>query len=177
MARRRSRPRSNRPASTQQLVVKRLLPLAITAIVAIVGYAQRNNSTTTATPKAPSGKSAQSPSAATADAPGGSSEVVLTDVNRSVGFKTQQRLDDHYIKHGREFGDISKQQYLEMAQELRDAPLSNNIIEARQVRGNLARFDKTSGAFLAYSDNLVIQTFFRPNDGESYFRRAVKANK
>jgi pyocin large subunit-like protein len=91
-----------------------------------------------------------------------------------IGFRTNAKFDDHFVKHGREFGDISKSEYLEMAQQLRDAPLSDDIIEARQARGNFARFDRRSGAFMAFEEDLVILTFFRPDDGEDYFRRAVR---
>ena len=60
-----------------------------------------------------------------------------------------------------------------MAQDLRDSPLSPRVIEAPQANGSYARFDRTTGAFLAFNRDLTIRTFFRPNDGESYFRRAV----
>ncbi len=94
-------------------------------------------------------------------------------VDRSVGFRSQQRLDDHFLKHGKEFGKITKANYLLMAQQLRDAPLSNNVIQGSQARGNLARFDKSTGAFLAFDERKIIQTFFKPNSGEAYFRKAV----
>ena len=60
-----------------------------------------------------------------------------------------------------------------MAQDLRDAPLSSNVLEAAQSNGSYARFDRGRGAFLAFNQDLTIRTFFRPDDGESYFRRAV----
>ena len=60
-----------------------------------------------------------------------------------------------------------------MAQDLRDASLSSRVIEAPQSNGSYARFDRSSGAFLAFNRDLTIRTFFRPDDGESYFRRAV----
>lgn len=47
------------------------------------------------------------------------------------------------------------------------------MIEATQANGSYARFDRTTGAFLAFNRDLTIRTFFRPDDGESYFRRAV----
>jgi pyocin large subunit-like protein len=97
-----------------------------------------------------------------------------SDRRARIGFRTQRKLDDHYIKHGEEFGDIAKAEYLRRAQALRDAPLSEQIIEARQKRGNFARFDRNAGAFLAYEEDLIILTYFRPDDGEAYFKRAIK---
>ena len=92
---------------------------------------------------------------------------------RAIGFRSESRLDDHYAKHGNEFGSISKAQYLSMAQDLRDAPLSGTVIEATQADGSISRFDRSTGGFLAFNPDLVIRTFFRPNGGEAYFRRAA----
>src|SRR5947199_4827691 len=38
------------------------------------------------------------------------------------GFRSRRQFDEHYAKHGREFGNISRYEYLERAQALRDAP-------------------------------------------------------
>lgn len=92
---------------------------------------------------------------------------------RAIGFRSQARLDDHYAKHGIEFGSITKAQYLATAQDLRDAPLSSTVLQATQADGTFSRFDRRTGAFLAYNTDLTIRTFFRPNDGEAYFRRAA----
>ena len=37
------------------------------------------------------------------------------------GFRSRRQLDEHYAKHGAEFGRISEHEYLRLAQELRDA--------------------------------------------------------
>ena len=95
-----------------------------------------------------------------------------SSVDRTIGFKSTSQLDSHYAKHGREFGSVSKPVYLLMAQQLRDAPLSSTVIEAWQARGNWARYNRTSGGFIAFRQDKVILTFFRPDDGEAYFRRA-----
>lgn len=92
---------------------------------------------------------------------------------RRIGFASQRGLDSHWRKHGAEFNVSTKAQYLSMAQDLRDAPLSSRVIEASQSNGSYARFDRRTGGFLAFNRDLTIRTFFRPDDGESYFRRAV----
>ena len=97
-----------------------------------------------------------------------------TAVDTSIGFRSGTKLHDHYVKHGREFGSITEAQYLAMAQSLRDAPLSASVIEATQVGGTLSRFDRDTGAFMAFDTDRTIRTFFKPNDGEAYFRRAAK---
>jgi len=90
------------------------------------------------------------------------------------GFRSQQLLDEHYQKHGGEFGTISKAEYLRLAQELRDAPVGGQILEEKQPNGVISRFDKTHGYFGAYNTDRTIRTFFIPNDGERYFHRQAR---
>ena len=83
----------------------------------------------------------------------------------------QRRLDDHYQKHGNEFGRITKQDYLRQAQLLRDAKVGGPVLETVRRDGVVTRFDRDTGAFIAFNANGVIRTFFKPNDGERYYRR------
>jgi pyocin large subunit-like protein len=85
-------------------------------------------------------------------------------------FRSPAQLDEHYAKHGHEFGAISKAEYLHLAQELRDAPAGGPILEARRPNGEFSRFDRRHGYFGAYNRNGTIRTFFIPNNGERYFR-------
>lgn len=87
------------------------------------------------------------------------------------GFTSPRSLDEHFTKHGNEFGKITKAQYLEMAQELRDAKVGGDVLEAKRADGVITRFHKKKGWFLAFNRNGRIRTFFVPNDGERYFRR------
>ena len=87
------------------------------------------------------------------------------------GFASKRQFDEHYKKHGREFGNISQSEYLRLAQELRDAPPGGPILEAVKPGGVVTRFDKSHGYFGAYNDDRTIRTFFVPNDGERYFHR------
>jgi pyocin large subunit-like protein len=89
-------------------------------------------------------------------------------------FRSQALLDEHYSKHGAEFGNISKAEYLRLAQDLRDASPGGPILEARRPDGEFSRFDKRHGYFGAYNPDLTIRTFFIPNDGERYFWRQAR---
>jgi len=90
------------------------------------------------------------------------------------GFRSARQLDEHYAKHGHEFGRISKADYLRLAQELRDAPPSEDILEAVRRDGVRTRFHRRRGHFGAYNPDRTIRTFFIPNDGERYFRRQAQ---
>ena len=87
------------------------------------------------------------------------------------GFRSRRLFEEHYAKHGREFGNISPQEYLERAQALRDAPTGGSILQAVTPDGIVSRFDRRSGAFGAYNPDRTVRTFFIPNAGERYFHR------
>jgi pyocin large subunit-like protein len=87
------------------------------------------------------------------------------------GFRSRRQFDEHYQKHGREFGTISQAEYLQRAQDLRDAPVGATILEALKAGGIVTRFDRSHGYFGAYNADRTIRTFFVPNDGERYFHR------
>ncbi len=91
-----------------------------------------------------------------------------------VGFADQRRLDEHYEKHGAAFGRITRQDYLHQAQLLRDAKAGDPILETVRSDGVVTRFDRQTGAFIAFNSNGVIRTFFKPNDGERYYRRQAE---
>jgi pyocin large subunit-like protein len=94
-------------------------------------------------------------------------------LRNDVGFRTPRLLEEHYRKHGREVGARSEADYLRMAQALRDRPAGGAVLEEERSDGVLCRFDRSTGLFLAYEQDGVIKTCFRPNDGEAYFRHQM----
>ncbi len=90
------------------------------------------------------------------------------------GFRSRALLDEHYRKHGAEFGAIGEAEYLRRAQALRDAPVGGTVLEATRPEGGFSRFDRAHGYFGAYNADRTIRTFFIPNDGERYFRRQAR---
>ena len=91
-----------------------------------------------------------------------------------VGFVNERRLEEHYEKHGAEFGHVTKQDYLHQAQLLRDATVGGPVVETVRRDGVTTRFDRQTGAFIAYNADGTIRTFFKPNDGERYYRRQAE---
>jgi len=104
------------------------------------------------------------------------SQVRPSIARPEIGFAAPQKLNDHYRKHGREFGKITKEEYLRLAQELRDRPAGGDILEAVRKDGVVTRLDRKSGAFLACNPDGTIRTFFKPSDGEKYFWRQARRN-
>jgi len=96
-----------------------------------------------------------------------------TSVDGSIGFASPDKLTQHFQKHGHEFGAADETAYLKLAQELRDAPVGGNVIEDIRADGVRTRFDRGTGSFLAFNSDGTIRTFFRPSDGEAYYRRQL----
>jgi pyocin large subunit-like protein len=87
------------------------------------------------------------------------------------GFRTQHLLEEHFSRHGHEFGAITREQYLHMAQQLRDARPGKNVLEMKRADGSVAKFDKRHGWFVSYEGDGTLRTFFMPNDGIRFFER------
>jgi len=118
------------------------------------------------------GRSAVPTPAHTGARPG--AQAGVGKIHTEIGFASRQKFLEHYDKHGAEFGSVSKEEYLREAQALRDRPAGGDVLEVTRADGVVTRFDKQSGAFLAFNPDLTIRTFFKPNDGERYFRRQSK---
>jgi hypothetical protein len=88
-----------------------------------------------------------------------------------VGFASRAKLLQHFEKHGGEFPGLTREEYLRRAQDLRDRKTGDGVLEFVREDRVITRFDRKSGDFLAFDRNLTIRTFFKPNDGEAYFKR------
>jgi pyocin large subunit-like protein len=89
------------------------------------------------------------------------------------GFRTEDQLKDHFDKYRHEFGTITRQQYLRLAQQLRDSHVGKDILESRRPDGTI-RFDRKHGYFGAYETDGTIRTFFIPPDGIRFFERQAR---
>jgi pyocin large subunit-like protein len=98
--------------------------------------------------------------------------AILTQAG-GQGFRTEHLLQDHFDKYGREFGPITRDQYLRLAQQLRDSHPGKTILESRRPDG-LIRFDRKHGYFGAYDMDGTIRTFFIPPDGIRFFERQAR---
>lgn len=101
-------------------------------------------------------------------------DAAKLELASDVGFASHEKYVQHFRKHGREFGRITMEEYLRMAQQLRDRPVGGGILEFVRNDGVITRFDRESGAFIAFDSDRTIRTFFHPNDGEAYFQRQRK---
>ena len=101
--------------------------------------------------------------------------AALAIAGTSAGFRTPHLLEDHFARFGGQFGQISIQQYLHMAQELRDSAPGRNILESKRPDGGGSKFDLKRGWFVSYDGDGTLRTFFIPKDGVRYFDRQQKS--
>src|SRR4051812_19860366 len=102
----------------------------------------------------------RSPAAADASTP-----VQGQSWGASVGFADQRRLEEHFEKHGAEFGRITKQDYLRQAQLLRDAKVGGPVLQTVRADGVTTRFDRQTGGVGALNPNRTIPPLFKPKHG------------
>ena len=85
-------------------------------------------------------------------------------------FRSEKLFDEHFQKHGSEFGDITKEEYLEMANAL-IASTSDKVLHKTASDGDSLFFDSENGYFLVISEDGYIRTFFIPSSGINYWNR------
>jgi pyocin large subunit-like protein len=151
------------------------LVLVILGCLAAFLWSQFGPAGATAPVEAVSPAPAVAPSAAQPAAPAASPSTTPTPRGFGArGFRNRERLEEHFDKHGHEFGAPTAAAYLALAQAVRDGPVGDDILEAtRSSDGVVSRYQRSSGAFLAFDADGTIRTFFKPNDGERYFRRQL----
>ena len=99
-----------------------------------------------------------------------SDDTTTAPETKHYTFRNKQRYDEHYKKHGAEFGDITKEQYLELANELINST-SDRVLHKYSEDGDYMYFDQDTGYFLVLSEDGYIRTFFIPSAGIKYWNR------
>ena len=85
-------------------------------------------------------------------------------------FRNQDLLDSHYNKHSSEFGNISKEQYLQGANDLINST-SDDILTKTRANGDIIYYNPSTNEFAVKSADGCIRTYFKPSDGLDYFNR------
>lgn len=83
-------------------------------------------------------------------------------------FRTQEQFDQHYQKHGSEFGSITQAAYLALANEVISDPDS---LRKQEADGDSLFYDEDDNEFAVLSSDGYIRTLFRPDDGIEYWNR------
>ena len=102
------------------------------------------------------------------------SEDDLSETEKAVQkyyFRSEKLFDSHYEKHGAEFGDITQDEYLDLANELINAEGENILHKPEKEDGDFLYYDTETNEFLVLSTDGYIRTFFKPSAGLDYWER------
>ena len=95
------------------------------------------------------------------------------------GFESEDKLNGHFGDHGAQFGASNAQEYGEMAQDFMNGPREEGTLEGvRKFKGDgdTVRYNPQSNTFGAKTNQGVIKTFFKPDEGTGidYFYKNVR---
>ncbi|NPC90766.1 hypothetical protein HOO54_05025 [Bacillus sp. WMMC1349] len=88
---------------------------------------------------------------------------------KKLKFRNADLFDEHYKKHKREYGNISKSKYLKKAQALAGTT-GKHILTKKRKNGDILKYNTKTNDFLSMTKNDVIKTFFKPKRGKAYFK-------
>ena len=89
--------------------------------------------------------------------------------NVSLEFRNETLWEDHFEKHGSEFGYKSKEEYLKGANEVINSSTSKYKTEAED--GDEIYYDEEKNEIVFVSTDGYIRTYFKPKDGINYYNR------
>ena len=75
------------------------------------------------------------------------------------------QLEEHYLKHGYQFGKITQEQYLQDAQALLDAEPGGDILEKIRPNGDVEHFRVSTGEFAVMTKRGRIRTYYKADYG------------
>lgn len=85
-------------------------------------------------------------------------------------FRSEKLYNSHFEKHGAEFGEITKEEYLKKANDLINSD-SESVLTKMSKDGDYLFYDESTNEFLVLSQDGYIRTFFKPNAGIDYYNR------
>lgn len=84
-------------------------------------------------------------------------------------FRNDNLWEEHFLKHGGEFGYTTKEDYLEGANEVVTSAYSKHKQEAED--GDDIYYDAENNEIVFVSKDGYIRTYFKPSDGIEYYNR------
>lgn len=96
----------------------------------------------------------------------------VDDVGATItySFKNQDMFDKHYLKHKTDFGDITKEAYIEGANRLINSS-NSDVLNKVRANGDKVFYNVITNEFAVLSPEGIIRTYFKPTDGINYFHK------
>ncbi|MBR1752065.1 MAG: hypothetical protein IJ740_14560 [Ruminococcus sp.] len=86
-------------------------------------------------------------------------------------FRSDKQYESHYEKHGAEFGDITKEEYLKKANALIKNTSDTILHKIEKEDGDYVFYDSENNEILFLSGDGYIRTYFKPSGGMDYYNR------
>jgi len=100
-----------------------------------------------------------------------SDEIIINDTEINYTFRSDEQYQSHYEKHVDEFGDITIEEYLLMANNLINDDSGLVLTKLEKEDNDTIYYKEDTNEFLVLSTDGYIRTYFRPSDGIDYFNR------
>lgn len=91
-------------------------------------------------------------------------------------FATKELLDRHFTKHQQEYGTISEAEYLRIANELADAPPSDDVKQLMRSDNSVSKYRVSTNDFVVVNEDGTIRTLFKPEKKEAYWDEELERN-
>lgn len=96
------------------------------------------------------------------------SDIISSKEWLNANFSSQKKFESHF-KHLSEYGDITQEEYLNIARELLSADLSEDVEGFISNQGWAFKYRKSTNDFAMGHPKGTISTLFKPKEGYKYF--------
>ena len=96
-------------------------------------------------------------------------EITTQAAQVTYTFRYNDRLQDHYKKHGRDMGFASPEEYLAAANAVIANP--DALTKTEKEDGDTVYYVEATNEFVVLSTDGYIRTYFCPDGGKKYFDR------
>ncbi|MEW5953609.1 MAG: hypothetical protein AB1815_07695 [Bacillota bacterium] len=86
-------------------------------------------------------------------------------------FRDASYLRGHWVDHGWQYGPVSREGYLRIAQRLTNSTQSRDVLIKKRWNGDIVFYRISTNDFAVVSKDGYIRTLFKPNGGINYFNR------
>ncbi len=84
-------------------------------------------------------------------------------------FESDEATRIHFEKHQNEFGNITEDDYVDLANNLANAQVSEDVEQLTRSDGSVSKYRISSNDFVVVTKEGNIRTFFKPNLGKEYW--------
>jgi hypothetical protein len=95
----------------------------------------------------------------------------FTEIAKSTRWGRPETLIDHYRRHGADFEAASAREYAKMASDFYKRAREEKFQKKIAPDGTIKIYDRKTNTFGAYNPDGTTKTFFKPKNGERYWKR------